>query len=96
MPYLSNEKRYRINSNGFELQEPRKTIDEFFTTIREKKIVSGVGGFEMTLDVKSDRLSYRYIIFENMFCFTSWTLSIYCIDICHLLIEEMVSEWELS
>ena len=45
MPYLSNEKRYRTNSNGFELQEPRKTIDEFFTTIREKKIVSGVGAW---------------------------------------------------
>ena len=44
MPYFSNEKRYRKNSNGFELHEPRRTGGEFFTKIRDKKIVSGVGG----------------------------------------------------
>ena len=38
MPYFSNQKRYCNNSNGFEFQEPRGTIDEFFTTIREKKL----------------------------------------------------------
>ena len=42
MPDFCNEKRYRKNSNGFELQEPRGTVGEFFTKIREKKIVSGV------------------------------------------------------
>ena len=34
MPYFSNEKRYRKNSNGFELQEPRGTVGKF---IRDKK-----------------------------------------------------------
>ena len=31
MPYFSNEKRYPKNSKGFELQEPRGTVGEFFT-----------------------------------------------------------------
>ena len=38
MPYFSNKKRTRKNSNGFELQEPRGTVDKFL------KIVAGVGG----------------------------------------------------
>ena len=37
MPYFSNEKRYRKNSKGFELQEPRGTVGEFFTKMRDKK-----------------------------------------------------------
>ena len=36
MPYFSIEKRYRKNSNRFELQEPRGTVHEFFTKIRDK------------------------------------------------------------
>ena len=44
MPYFSNEKRDGKNSNGFELQERGGTVGEFFTKIREKKIVSGVSG----------------------------------------------------
>ena len=36
MPYFSNEKRYRKNSNGFELQKSRETVGEFFTKIREE------------------------------------------------------------
>ena len=36
MPYFSDEKRYRKNSNGFELQEPRGTIGAFFRKSERK------------------------------------------------------------
>ena len=41
--HISVTKKDIANSNRFELHEPRGTVSEFFTTIREK-IVSGVGG----------------------------------------------------
>ena len=44
MPYFSDEKRYRKNSNEFELQEPRGTVGKFFTKIRDKKSFQALQG----------------------------------------------------
>ena len=45
MPYFSKEKRYRKNSNIFELQEHRGTVGELFTKIRDKKQFQALVGY---------------------------------------------------
>ena len=48
MQYLSNEKIYRKNSHGFELQVSKWTIGDFFHDNQREKIVSGFGGLIFT------------------------------------------------
>ena len=59
MPYFSNKKDI-AKSNRFELHEPRGTVSEFFTTIREK-IVSGVGG----LNTKYVQKNWTIVTWSN-------------------------------
>ena len=56
MPYLrfsvTNKDIAKIPTDLIEFQEPRGTVGEFFTKIREK-IVSGVGGLIVSQENKS-------------------------------------------
>ena len=64
MPYFSNEKRYRKNSNEFELQEPRGTVSE--------QIVSCVGGLKKSFFGMPARFLKQLILTFCVYQFVCW------------------------